>query len=134
MEQKKQLSFDLDTNILKQIFGDNSYTIAYKDVRNFMKNNNFVHIEGSVYVSELSMTNVDVLLLLGKMKKELPYITKCVKEMHQTDVGEIHSLNEQFEYDGTPGEFALTDHSYGAAIEEAMQNTSLEAEEWDNEL
>ena len=64
------------------------------------------HIEGSVYMSKSPISNIMVLNMLKKLKKEYPYLTKCFREIHQADVSKVHSLSKQFEYDGTPGRFA----------------------------
>jgi len=41
MNRRKQITFDLDTKILKQIFGEKNYTQAYKDIKRFMLDNGF---------------------------------------------------------------------------------------------
>lgn len=103
---KKQISFDIDTNVAKKILGESNYTQIYADIRKVMRVNGWEHIEGSVYMSKDKAKNTDVLFLINKLKKEFPYVIKCIREMHQADIGNVHSLNAQFEYDGTPGKFA----------------------------
>lgn len=103
---KKQISFDIDTNVAKRILGESNYTQIYADIRKVMYAHGWKHIEGSVYMSKDEVKNMDIIFLIKKLKKEYPYIAKCVREVHQADVGDIHSLNAQFEYDGTPGRFA----------------------------
>lgn len=51
------------------------------------------------------MSSVSVADTLNGLKKEYPYLSKSVREIHQTDVGKSHSLSNQFDYDGTPGKF-----------------------------
>lgn len=103
--RRKQLSFDLDTDICKKILGDEKYTKAYKDIRTFFERNGCLHIEGSVYMSNHRLGNVDVARLVGKLLKEHPYLSKCIREIHQADVSSVHSLNQYFSYDGTPGQY-----------------------------
>lgn len=43
--------------------------------------------------------------ILDSMIREYPYLTKCICDMYQTDISEIHSLAYRFDYDGTPGRF-----------------------------
>lgn len=105
MSKRKQITFDLDTKVLKQIFGEKKYTQAYKNIRDFMEDNGFKHIEGSVYVSSKGMSSVAVAETLDELKLKHPYLNKSVREIHQTDVGASHSLSNQFDYDGTPGKF-----------------------------
>lgn len=103
---KKQISFDLDTKVAKAILGKSNYIKAYLDIRKFMEKEGWKHIEGSVYMSKSPISNIMVLNMLKKLKKEHPYLTKCFREIHQADVSKVHSLSKQFEYDGTPGRFA----------------------------
>jgi len=103
--RKKQISFDLDTDVCKKILGDDRYTRAYKDIRSFFEKNGYSHIEGSVYMSNHSMNNVRVFRLLKDLLTEHPYLSKCIREIHQTDVSNVHSLNQYFTYDGTPGQY-----------------------------
>ena len=103
---KKQISFDLDTKVAKAILGKRNYIKAYLDIRKFMEKEGWKHIEGSVYMSKSPISNIMVLNMLKKLKKEHPYLTKCFREIHQADVSKVHSLSKQFEYDGTPGRFA----------------------------
>ena len=37
MEKRKQLTFDIDTNVAKEILGEKSYTTAYANIKSFMK-------------------------------------------------------------------------------------------------
>lgn len=103
---RKQITFDLDTGILKEIHGEKNYTKAYSDIRSFMENNDFEHIEGSVYASQKPIEDLDVLGLIKDLKQEHEYLDKCVRNMHQADIGESHSLSDRFSYDGTAGKFA----------------------------
>lgn len=106
MQLRKQITFDLDTNVCKEIFGDKKYTMAYADIERFMKKNNFTHIEGSSYMSNSRMSNMDISNMIDDLLEKHPYLTKCIKKMHQSDISNVHSLESHFEYDGTAGRFA----------------------------
>ena len=71
-----------------------------------MKSEGWKHIEGSVYMSQKPISTTKVSKLLSSLKKKYPYLTKCIRNMHQSDISNTHSLNSHFEYDGTPGKFA----------------------------
>ncbi len=105
MPRRKQVSFDIDTNVAKKIFGEQSYTKIYADIRGFMGKKGWKHIEGSVYMSNHPMTNGDILYMIDEIKEKYPYLEKCVREIHQADVSNVHSLNQYFSYDGTPGQY-----------------------------
>ena len=106
MAKRKQITFDIDTNVAKEILGEKKYTNVYAHIRRFMTKNKWEHIEGSVYMSNKPMDNSDILFLIKDMKKQYPYLDKCIKEMHQSDISKVHSLQDYFEYDGTPGKYA----------------------------
>lgn len=105
MAKRKQISFDVDTKVAKQIFSEKNYTQIYADIRSFMKGKGWKHIEGSVYMSDRSMSNADISYMLRDIKSQYPYLEKCIKEIHQADVSNVHSLNQYFSYDGTPGKY-----------------------------
>ena len=99
---RKQLAFDLDTKVCEAILGSN-YHIIYREIRDFMISNGFIHIQGSVYVSQNELSVVEVLNLLYDLRERIPYIEKCIRDIRQADVSREHSLNDFFDYDGTPG-------------------------------
>lgn len=106
---KKQIIFDIDTKIAEQILGK-SYNAIYDKIERFMKQNGFVHIEGSSYMSKNSMCNADVMFLLYGLKRKYPYLEKCIRDIRQTDISDVHSLNHLFSYDGTVGKFVQQDN------------------------
>ena len=101
--KRKQITFDVDTNICKQIFGEKKFRQPYNEIRKFLEDNNWTHIEGSSYMSKDKMDNMDVSNLINDLIEQYPYLNKCVKKMHQADISNIHSLEGYFEYDGSPG-------------------------------
>ncbi len=105
MSRRKQISFDIDTRVTKVILGEQSYTKIYSDIRGIMERSGWQHIEGSVYMSNRPMSNGDVLYVLDEMKMKFPYLEKCIREIHQADISNVHSLNRYFSYDGTPGRY-----------------------------
>lgn len=104
--KRKQIIFDLDTNVCKEIFGEYKFRQPYTDIRNFFKENEFTHIEGSSYMSNYGMSNLALSDLVDSLVEKYPYLAKCIRKIHQADISNIHSLESHFEYDGTPGKFA----------------------------
>ena len=80
MNSRKQIIFDLDTKVLKQIFGENKYTQAYYDIKSFMLKKGFEHIEGSAYASIKGMANYKVLETLRKLKRNILTLIKALSE------------------------------------------------------
>lgn len=114
MAKRKQLTFDVDTNVAKQILGEQNYTRIYADIRKFMTKEGWQHVEGSVYMSKKAIDNGDVSYMINDMIKQYPYLSKCIKQMHQTDISKVYSRNNYFEYDGTPGRFGQKEEQRNA--------------------
>ena len=49
--KRKQITFDIDTNICKQIFENDKFRRPYEDIRKFFEENDWIHIEGSMYIN-----------------------------------------------------------------------------------
>ena len=102
---RKQITFDLDTNIAKEILGS-KYNHIYDKIQRYLEKRGFVHIEGSVYKSKEPISSTKVKLILTKLKNELPYLDKCVRDIRQTSITSDYSLNKLFNYDGTAGDLS----------------------------
>lgn len=99
---KRQLIFDLDTKVSEKILGA-GYRKIYKDIELHLKQYGFEHAEGSGYISISEISDYKLYKILDELKKKYPYITKCIRDMHVADVISLNSLDNLFEYDGTPG-------------------------------
>lgn len=134
MAKRKQISFDIDTKVGKKIFGEQSYTKIYADIRRFMKKEGWKHIEGSVYMSDYPMSNSDVVYMVKELKKQYPYMEKCVREIHQADVSNVHSLNQYFSYDGTPGQYEQQENRVGDHKREPPEKPSVRRQLEENKV
>lgn len=101
---RKQITFDLDTNVAKQIFGEN-YRKPYDDIEMFFKKHDFQHKEGSVYVSKKPMYKFQLFHLIVCLTKQHPYLKKCVRDIMFGNTAKNNSLNSFFDYDGTAGQY-----------------------------
>lgn len=72
-----ELNFDLDTKKLQNLYPGKDWRQAYDDIRNFLKNNNFEHRQGSGYISTKSLYEVDVINTLYKLAQTYTWIYKC---------------------------------------------------------
>ena len=66
MEKRKQISFDIDTNVAKEILGESKYISIYSNIQSFMKKEGWEHIEGSVYMSTEPLSNTKVSMLIER--------------------------------------------------------------------
>lgn len=125
MAKRKQISFDIDTNVGKKIFGEQGYTKIYADIRRFMRKEGWKHIEGSVYISGQPMNNIGVGYMIKELRKQYSYLEKCVREIHQADVSNVHSLNQYFSYDGTPGQYEQQENKVDGHKREPPEKQSV---------
>lgn len=92
---KKQFAFDLiaDKNSpILQYY--NSISGAYDAIEKYMKSHEFIHRQGSVYISENKMTRKDVSNFILQMCKELPWLSDCIKSFDVTNIGQQHDLTK----------------------------------------
>jgi len=93
MASKKEISFDLNTNALKEYFV--SYTRAYKDLSKALQEVGFIHRQGSVYNSIKGMTNMEAVLAIQEACLKLPWLSECIKEIDVTSITRTHSLLDE---------------------------------------
>ena len=68
----KQLIFDLDTILLRELYGD-SYTDVYYWIRSFLSANGFDHIEGSGYLSREPISDLQLAQILVSLVQKYPF-------------------------------------------------------------
>lgn len=95
---RKAINFDLNTKQLKAFYGK-KFTSAYYDIQRVFRKHGFEHRQGSGYCSRDQLTRFEVFHIAEDMKRELPWMKDCVKNIDVTDIGRIHSLNYVFECD-----------------------------------
>lgn len=83
---RKMINFDLDTEKYKDIMKKESASPAYYQIRHFMENNNFLHRQGSCYVSTIKMDDADIFATINIMAKKFSWLNECVKECDVTDI------------------------------------------------
>ena len=89
---KKAINFDLDTKMLKQHYFNKFYFNAYRDIKSFMKKNNFVWRQGSGYRSTKPLSETDVFKIVTALDKKFPWLQHCVKQFDVTDIGKQYSF------------------------------------------
>lgn len=98
---QKSLNFDLDTNKLKELYPNKSYTQAYKDIKNFLLKNGFEHRQGSGYISKENMSELEVTDIVTNLNNKHSWLKSCCKTFDYYDVGKQYDglsiLNEKRE-------------------------------------
>ena len=88
---RKALNFDLDTKKYEEFTGKHS-PLAYAEIRNFLKRNDFEHRQGSGYISKDSLNDGKIFAIIQNMSIELQWLRSCVKQIDVTNIGKQHSL------------------------------------------
>lgn len=89
---KKEFIFDIDTKQGNLYFGN--YRKIYPIIGRYLRLNGFVRIEGSAYRSVEPMKRERFLRLFRKLLKQVPNLSKCIKEVHLAEVIDDYSLND----------------------------------------
>ena len=92
----KAFNFDLDTHKLEEYYPKENYRKAYYDLALFMKYHNFLHRQGSGYLSKHKMASGDIYNLIEEIGQQFPWMEQCVRRFDVTNVGRQHDLTDLF--------------------------------------
>lgn len=93
----KALYFDLGVNALKENYSETNPQGAYKRIKEFLREHDFLHEQYSGYHSKYRTTDMDVVELIDQMNSALPWLAPCVNRFEVTDIGENHDLKHLFD-------------------------------------
>ena len=88
---RKNINFDIDTNMYTEITGKAAPS-AYYELRKFLESNDFLHRQGSGYISKYPMKPYEISDMITKMSQKFPWLKSCVKEFDVTNIGKQFSL------------------------------------------
>jgi virulence-associated protein VapD len=97
----RSINFDYKTQMLKLQFGENNTSKAYRLTREFMENNGFKHRQYSGYMSNIPMSNSEVLDFVEKMYQELPWLERCAERIDVAIIGTTFDAIEMHNQDKT---------------------------------
>jgi len=80
-KQIRSIHFDLNINKLKKYYPNKNYTNAYEDIRKFLTNNGFEHIQGSGYISKEKLDPPEIENIIEKLTIEYPWIQASCKKL-----------------------------------------------------
>ena len=95
MKSRKQISFDLDTEKLKQYYPKKDWRGAYKDIKKFMLDKDFEWRQGSNYMSKISKTTYDIFDITDKLLDKYPYLNLCIRDIIVANIGKEFNLNKR---------------------------------------
>lgn len=89
---RKAINFDLDNNLLKQNYPSKNYKNAWRDIKKYFEDENFIHHQYSGYVSKDDILMTDVFNLVGKLSRQYPWLKMSVMIFDVTIVGDEYNL------------------------------------------
>ena len=92
------ITFDMDTNCLKQHYHGNNYNNAYADIRAILANNGFNNIQGSVYIGNDNVSEAHGTIALQELTFKFDWFETCVSNIRFYRLES--DLNAQFIVDG----------------------------------
>lgn len=84
---RRAINFDLDTNTVKQIFGNTRK--GYKVLKDALLKEGFIHRQWSGYISKDDFTDAQILKIVKHISIQNPWLSKCVKRFDITEIGKI---------------------------------------------
>ncbi len=81
----KSIAFDLDTKALQEHYTKGDWHNAYNDIGNFLAQQGFMRMQGSVYDSTSRFSDEELGDLIKKMGKNLTWLPQCVKSIRGYD-------------------------------------------------
>lgn len=95
---RKAINFDLDTNLLREHYGE-PYNPAYDEIKRFMLKSGFEHRQGSGYVSKKPMSSYTAVTIVQSLSSNFEWFEKCVKVCDLTEVKKIYDLKPMLKQD-----------------------------------
>ena len=90
-KKRMMINFDLDTKKYEKITNKPSPT-AYYQIRQYMEKNEYVHRQGSCYISKQATSRAEVLADVKHFSLNNKWFNHCVKELDLTTVGRTLSI------------------------------------------
>ena len=89
------ISFDLDTEILKQTYPAESHNNAYADIRKFLNEHGFGWQQGSVYFGDKETVNaVKCVVVTQKLSAKFPWFSASVRDIRMLRIEEQNDLKD----------------------------------------
>lgn len=88
------ITFDMDTNCLKDNYHGNNYTNAYSDIQTILARHGFENIQGSVYLGREGISEAHGTIAIQELTARFDWFYSCISNRLESD------LNAQFIADG----------------------------------
>lgn len=86
------ITFDLDTESLKQAYHNDSHGNAYKEIRTILTNNGFSWQQGSTYFGDETVDAVTCVLAAQELSNSLPWFASSVRDIRMLKIEDNNDL------------------------------------------
>jgi virulence-associated protein VapD len=86
------ITFDLDTEILKDLYHNDPWNNAYSDIRRFLESNGFEHKQGSVYFALDDISATECIVVIQDMADEFSWLVSSLKDIRMLRIEENNDL------------------------------------------
>jgi len=86
------ISFDLDTETLKNTYPNESYTNVYGDIRKVLAQMGFLWQQGSVYFGTDSVSAVQCVMAAQRLSKDYEWFKVSVRDIRMLRIEEMNDL------------------------------------------
>src|SRR5665213_2628690 len=91
--------FDFDTDMLKQLYPNQSWNNAYTEVRTYLTSRGCEWKQGSAYVGDDSIDAVRCVRVVQRMAKKFPWFTPSDRDIRMLRIEENNDLKTALEDD-----------------------------------
>ncbi|HEZ1708232.1 TPA: VapD [Neisseria meningitidis] len=92
------ITFDMDTNCLKDNYHGNNYTNAYSDIKTILARHGFENIQGSVYLGREGISEAHGTIAIQELTARFDWFYSCISNIKLYRLES--DLNAQFIADG----------------------------------
>ncbi|AIK17695.1 VapD [Glaesserella parasuis] len=75
------ITFDMDTNCLKDNYHGNTHNNAYYDIRNTLEKHGFEHLQGSVYLGKEGISEAHGTIAIQDLTAKFDWFYPCVSNI-----------------------------------------------------
>ena len=86
------ITFDMDTESLRETYPNSSYTNAYTDIRNYLTSRGFEWKQGSVYFGDDTVDAVKCVRIVDKLSRKFPWFKSSVRDIRMLRIEENNDL------------------------------------------
>ena len=86
------ITFDFDTELLEQLYHDDSWRNAYQDVRRFLEANGFENKQGSVYFALDEIDATDCIAVVQDLADEYDWFVPSLRDIRMLRIEENNDM------------------------------------------